>query len=387
VNPGGAGVLIAAAMRSLAEARIHASALCEFPESEVTQANAMFADDGLDDWLEARGVHSISPDLPEAPTIYERNGLRFAAALETLARDERIDLVEFPDYGGLGAASLRARAGGAVPDSLRIIVRVHGTLGTIDDAEGVVVDHLRRRMHEEEAYALQNADLVMVPTLPVGLEYANRYGIAPGRLVVSPPPMDRLLKGFEPIDRLVDPHHFLFYGKLQEVKGCDLLARAAVRLVEHVPQRGWRFTFVGRDTMCTAHGRMVSSCLAEIIPGDLRKYFEFIPPIPRSSLPEMARTVVAAVVPSRSESFCLAAHELRALGLPLVVPARPPFLEYFRPETGCLNFDGSVASLAEQLLRLSDDPALRRRLAETSTPQYPPFALPYLELLRAKLAP
>ncbi len=316
----------------------------------------------------------------DAFSPYEANSQQVAAALKVLAARESIQLVEFIDYTGLGAATLRARAAGEFPGDILLTVRVHGTLGTIDAAEGVVPDEARRRMHDQEAFALQQADAVMVPTEGVGLDYANRYGIDRGKLVVSPPPMALLLDGFERRPRMPDPLHFLFYGKLQEVKGCDILAEAAVSLIRSEPERGWRFTFVGRDTFCTAHQRMVSVCLGEIIPADCVNRFELIGQIPREALAEISATVAAAVVPSRSESFCLAAHELRALGLPLIVPDRAPFLEYFRPETGCLNFDGSAGSLAIALKRFADDRALRRQLSAQPFPTYPAFESAYQEL-------
>ncbi len=381
INPGGAGVLVSAAMRTLAQAGLRTTAVCAFPVEEVALANQFFASSAAPRGaLRAIGVSELAPALPAAATDYEANSLRMAAALQALAKQEPINLIEFPDYTGLGAATLRARAAGMFPAEIRLTVRVHGTLGAIDAAEGVVADEGRRRMHAEEAWALAYADQVMVPTVDVGLQYAARYGIAPDRLLVSPPPMDLLLEGLGPIQRLVDPLHFLFYGKLQEVKGCDLFAKAAVALIRREPQRGWRFTFVARDTFCTPHQRMASECLEEVIPEDCRAHFEFIPQITRSLLPEVARTVVAAVVPSRSESFCLAAHELRALGLPLVVPDRPPFAEYFRRETGCLSFDGSPESLADQMRLLSNDATLRRELALAPLPSYPPFEQPYLSL-------
>jgi glycosyltransferase involved in cell wall biosynthesis len=336
---------------------------------------------GRSGFARALELGALAPPTRGAFSPWEGNSQQVAAALITLAKREPIGVVEFVDYTGLGAATLRARAAGEFPADVLLTVRVHGTLGAIDAAEGVVPDEARRRMHEQEAFALRQADRVLVPTEAVGADYAARYGLEPGRIVVSPPPMAVLLDGLKAEHRLPDPLHFLFYGKLQEVKGCDILARAAVMLMHEQPELGWRFTFVGRDTFCTAHNRMASVCLGEIISPDCARGFEFVPHIARELLPEITRTVAAAVIPSRSESFCLAAHELRALGVPLIVPARPPFIEYFSPETGCLNFDGSAESLAGELRRFSADSALRRLLARAPPPSYPPFDAPYARLL------
>lgn len=381
VNPGGAGVLISAAMRSLAASGFECTALCAFPGEEVARANRYFGQRMNLGRLRALEVGALAAAPAHAFSAFEANSEQVAAALTVLVRREPIRLIEFIDYTGLGAATLRARAAGEFPPGMLLTVRVHGTMGAIDAAEGVAPDEVRRRMHDQEAFALRHADRVMVPTQAVGADYAARYGIHADRVVVSPPPMAVLLEGLTPQPRLPDPLHFLFYGKLQEVKGCDILARAAVSLIRQEPNRGWRFTFVGRDTLCTAHNRMASACLRELIPPDYDARFEFVSHIPRELLPEITRTVAAAVIPSRAESFCLAAHELRALGLPLIVPNRAPFVEYFRPETGCLNFDGSPESLAEALRSFSGDAALRRSLDAAPLPVYPPFESSYREML------
>jgi glycosyltransferase involved in cell wall biosynthesis len=193
--------------------------------------------------------------------------------------------------------------------------------------------------------------------------------------------MEELLLGFERAPRLPDPAHFAFFGKLQEVKGCVQFAQAMTALLAMQPSRGWHATFIGRDTFCAAHQRMTSGCIERVIPPGLQEHFSFVPSIDRLTLGAHLRRAVAAVVPSKFEAFCLAAHELRATGIPLVVPRLPGFVDWLNEATGCLGYDGTANGLAQALQRIRDDEALRDALERAPAPRYPPFDRAYEALL------
>ncbi|MBI3183459.1 MAG: glycosyltransferase family 4 protein [Myxococcales bacterium] len=382
VNPGGAGVLIAGAARALARAGYRVTLLCDFPQDEVARAEELLSCERLGPGS-VRAVHVSKYAATKAgASAFEANAARFARALEALHAEDPIGLVEVPDYGGMGLIALRRRCEGALAGA-KIAVRAHGSLELIEAAERVPqVDPAQIRMHRMEREALKLADHVLVPSSGMAELYRQYYSIAPHRLVVSPPPMDELLAGVEPIDRFPDPGHFLFYGKLQEVKGCDLLAEAAVSLLCEHPPRHWRFTLVGRDMHCGAHNRRFSSCLERIVPRLLRGAFEMIPSIDRAQLRWLCRRPVAAIVPSRFETFCLAAHELRALGLPLIVPRIAAFRDYLHEQNGCLTFDGTANGLGRAILRIRDEPGLADELTARPRPTYPVFPGPYHRMLR-----
>jgi len=385
VNPGGAGVLVAGAIRALAWAGYRVTVLCDFPESEIDEARRLISDEKL-----APGtVHLASvPRLigkprPQDPrlSIFETKSKGFALAVEELNRRDPIDLVEFPEYAGMGFSTLRRRMDRGALASVSTVVRIHGGMELIDQAEGVCnADRPRLQMYRLERLALQMTDYVFGPSRSICDFYRVAYGLG-DKFVVSTPPVENLTWGLPRTQRFADPAHFLFYGKLQEVKGCDLFLEAAVSIVADHPERHWRFTLVGSDTPCFAHGRPTSECLKPLLPSNLKPYFEFIPRIAREDLPALCRTVQAAVVPSRFESFCLAAHELRIIGVPLIVSSIPAFADFFSESTGCLSFNGSASSLKEAMLRLSFDPELADRLATRRMPHYPAMIDAYRQVL------
>lgn len=380
-NPGGAGVFLSGAVRLLAREGHHVTLLCDFGLDEVKAAQKQFA-------LEPFGEGSVEvvalADVDGRPTpegsIYAFNSSRFAAGLAAIDERRPIDFVEFPEYAGLGVAALRQHRRGFLPNTV-IAVRLHGSLEFIDQVEGLQPTPERSAMYGLEREGLALADLILSPSRSLGGLYRRTHGLHRIRFVESPPPMEELLLGFEPAPRLPDPAHFLFFGKLQEVKGCVDFAEAMTSLIVSEPDRGWHATLIGRDTFCGRHGCMTSECLGRAIPDTLREHFSFVPSIDRLQLPRYLRRVVAGVVPSHFETFCLAAHELRALGLPLIVPQHPAFEDWLNEATGCVTYDGSTNGLANALSRVREDAELRLRLELAPGPRYPPFTAAYRQVL------
>jgi glycosyltransferase involved in cell wall biosynthesis len=378
VTPGGAGVLIAGAVRSLVRAGHHVTVLADLPVGEIDEARRHAA-------LENVGhgrleIASVDEQL-ERPrlqgSVFHRNSERFRLALDALNAATPIDVVEFPEYAGMGVASLRAHRVENWMSSTLFAVRVHGSLEFIDRAEGILPGQERLEMYAMERDGLRLADLILVPSESMGAHYVEDYGLAQHRVVLSPPPMEDLLSGLASRPRLPDPGHFLFFGKLQEVKGCVQLAEAAVAAISADPTKHWRFTFIGRDTHCSKHDQSTFRCVTDQIPESARPQFVFLPGIERVSLPKFCVRPAAAIFPSRFETFCLAAHEVRAMGVPLIVPAIPAFADSFNASTGCLTYDGTTAGLQRAIERVRSDVELRVRLELADRPTYPPFTAAY----------
>jgi glycosyltransferase involved in cell wall biosynthesis len=374
VNPGGAGVLLAGAVRTLCWGGFDVTVLCDFPEPEVAEAQRIFAGENLAPGR-ATAVSvsrllgkALKPD--DEATIFETKSKEFALAAEALHRIKPIHLLEFPDYAGLGFSTLVRRMEGSGLASAAVVVRLHGGLEFIDQVEGVRnADKARLQMYRLERLALQLTDYVFAPSRSIYDFYRTAYGLTE-KFYLSVPPVENLTWDFRRTERFPDPGYFLFYGKLQHVKGPDVFIAAAVSIIAEHPERRWRFTLVGSDTHCYAHGRPTSECLRPLIPSEFKHAFEFVPSIPREQLPQLCAKVQAAVVPSRFETFCLAAHELRTLGLPLIVSSIPAFADYFSEATGSLIFKDSAIGLKNAMLRMSFEPGLADALAERPRPTY-----------------
>ena len=235
--------------------------------------------------------------------------------------------IEFPDYDGLGFATIKAARLGLGSPLPPLVVRIHGTVESTARGDGRVLlsiaDKQRARM---ERYALRHADRVIAPSEEIVASYRSDYRLADDvaiePLPVTLPPSVLGVRRESTFSSL--PLRVGFLGKLQPIKGAEVLVRAVCARLEAEPELPIEVHLVGADE----RGRFGESHLAELqrwIPSRARHAFHFHGALPREvALAQMAKCH-AGVLPSRSETFGLAARELAALGLPLAVTSIPGF--------------------------------------------------------------
>jgi GT2 family glycosyltransferase len=164
-------------------------------------------------------------------------------------------------------------------------------------------------------------------------------------------------------------------GRLTEQKGVDLLVRAVLPIFEAHPSA--RLVLIGSDGWSAVENRPMSEVLVHLLPERLTDRVEFVGPLPRDEALRRMSTAWAVVVASRYESFCLAAHEARRAGLPVVVPDLPAFHAY-RRGAGFLMFDGSPGGLTDALSAIATDRGVAETLVTEPTPVVGDPIAPYL---------
>ncbi len=113
----------------------------------------------------------------------------------------------------------------------------------------------------------------------------------------------------------------LFAGRVQPLKGPDVLLRAAARMIREDPGLARRLVvaFVGGPS---GSGRADPDRLSELAAGlGLAGHVRLEPPCPQPELADWYRAATVVVVPSHSESFGLVAVEAQACGTPVVAAA------------------------------------------------------------------
>ncbi len=316
-------------------------------------------------------VRAPDPVVDEAaPTPFLARSRAAALAAAEVAAGGDVDVVEVQDFDGLGFWMLTHRADLGL-EGVPIMVRLHGPVDLMVEATGVAAPELEPvRVMERAAFAA--ADAVVVPSAAVATLATDRYGLEPERVRVGEP----LVPGVPRAEwRPARPPELAYYGRLAEVKGAHDFVAAAVEVLRHEP--GWRFRLVGPDGWSATAAQPMQEWLASSIPAELRSAFHFSGPVERAGAPQALASAVAVAVPSRFESFGLAAHEVRAMGLPLIVPDLPAFTGYWSESTGALVYDGTVDGLAAALRRIGDDTELAARLARAPLPEYGDPLAPY----------
>ncbi|MDH2426981.1 D-inositol-3-phosphate glycosyltransferase [Sphaerisporangium sp. TRM90804] len=159
-------------------------------------------------------------------------------------------------------------------------------------------------------------------------------------------------------------HVMLFVGRIQPLKGPDVLLRAAARMLAEDPSLRSRLVvaFVGGPS---GNGLARPSHVAELA-GELglSDVLWPAPPVPQHELAEWYRAADVTVVPSYNESFGLVALESQACGTPVAAASVGGLRTAVQNGHSGLLIDGhDPAAWAKALRTLVDRPALREALA------------------------
>lgn len=296
--------------------------------------------------LPASAVRSVQDESPPGIDFYSVEGLapgglpssvfrseafarsyKIWRAIAALLDFESVSTIEFVDYEGPAFVPVKAARLGIDRGVPPIDIRLHGTAErtAVGDERAMLGIEAKQRASMER-YALAHADRILSPSKAVADEYREQYDL-PESIVIDPPGVP------SPDAKWCPPHADLplvlgYLGKLQPIKGPATLIRAAVRALRARGGDGLKVHLVGGDT----RGWYDASHRAELerlIPEALRRHFTFHGAAPRAQAHGLLADCHAAVLPSRSETFGLAARELAAMGLPLALTDIPAFEDGF----------------------------------------------------------
>ncbi|HEX5631348.1 MAG TPA: glycosyltransferase family 4 protein, partial [Acidimicrobiia bacterium] len=244
-------------------------------------------------------VIAVAPSDGTIGWFVERSR-RLGNALAESHRRDPIDLVEFTDFEATAFWTMAHRQELGL-DGVRLAVRLHGPIEAVTAALGVAPPLFAALGHLERV-ALAAADAVLVPSAAVGDWAVARYGLEPARVVVAPPPVPDVV----PVERRPAPQPRLaVFGRLAEQKGTHDLAAVLPDLLAAVPDL--TIAFVGSDGWSFTEDRRMSAVLLDGIPPQWRHRVELLGPMPRHQALANLADAWAVVLPSRFETFCLAA--------------------------------------------------------------------------------
>jgi D-inositol-3-phosphate glycosyltransferase len=155
-----------------------------------------------------------------------------------------------------------------------------------------------------------------------------------------------------------DAQVLLFVGRIQPLKGPDVLLRAAADLLAHRPELRQRLVVavVGGPSGSGLGKPQALQELAQRL--GIQAQVRFVPPVDRATLALWYRAADLVTVPSYSESFGLVAVEAQACGTP-VVAAAVGGLPYAIGDGGLLIDGHRTANWSAGLEGLLDDPGRR----------------------------
>lgn len=210
------------------------------------------------------------------------------------------------------------------------------------------------RFEDAERRALRAAALVVV-TGRAALPLIARYGVAPSRVVVVEPGIDRspLARG----SHGGQPLELLTVATLNPGKGHEMLLTALAA----VPAPAWRLTCAGSLTRDPATANRVRATVATL---GLEDRVSFVGDLDRPALAACYDAADAFVLATHQETYGMAVAEALAHGLPVVATMTGAIPELVGDDAGLLVPVGDGAAFAEALARVLGDAGLRARLAE-----------------------
>jgi D-inositol-3-phosphate glycosyltransferase len=235
--------------------------------------------------------------------------------------------------------------------------RIRGESEVIAAADRLVANTATEARQLVELYG---ADPRRVKTVSPGVDLSLfSPGSASGAAGASGSAAARARLGL-PADAVV----LVFAGRIQPLKGPDVVLRAAAELLRSSPALADRLVvvFVGgpSGSEVGAPGRLDGLAASLGISGCVRQE----PPCPQRELADWYRAATVVLVPSHSESFGLVALEAQACGTPVVAAAVGGLRTAVRNGASGVLVDGhDPAVWARELEKLIGSPA---RLAELS---------------------
>jgi D-inositol-3-phosphate glycosyltransferase len=239
----------------------------------------------------------------------------------------------------------------ATGDSAEPESRIRGEAEVVAAADRLVANTAEEARQLTELYG---ADASRVQTVHPGVDLAVFRPGRPGRRDAA-----RRALGLAP-DAIV----LLFAGRMQPLKGPDILLRAVARMIRDDPALAARLAVVfvgGPSGLGRNDPEMVTQLAARLgISGVVR----LEPPCPQSELADWYRAATVVTVPSYSESFGLVALEAQACGTPVVAASVGGLRTAVRDgESGILVDSHDPADYARVLRQLAASPRTLARLS------------------------
>ena len=272
-------------------------------------------------------------------------------ALEALRRTHSIDVVEFTNVEGLGAAA-------AVFSSLPVVVRVHTTAFEALSL-GIGKQHLERGYARLERFTAHRAVGLVTHSLAHRDQCAIDYSVEPSRIAVIP-------HGVVPVGApgsvSRSPNQILSVGAASLRKGIDFFLAVAGRVVQMGLDA--QFVWAGRDSRSAPGGLSWREYAANTYP-ELAGKLRFENDVQDAELGRLYAESAVYFCAARYESFGLTLVEAMQARTPLLVPDEGAMKEIVGDgEAGLMYAPQDVESAACQLASLLTDVQLARDLGE-----------------------
>jgi glycogen(starch) synthase len=328
-------------------------------------------------------VHRLTPGRPQLPSSlgpaqvaaliarglpdelrYRRN---VTATLARLATEEGLDLIECADHMA-EAGGFRAERFPAIP----FVVRLHTPLAFTERVDRNIPEWARLGMRALERRLLLRATHLSAPSQVAAQAILEELAVSrPVVFYPNPPTLEPIPAVTSPRSTAAghgpapasgeNPATVLFVGRMNRIKGPQLLVEAIPQILAEFPRT--RFLFVGSDNVAAGEYRSGTQYLLSLLPAPHHERVVFTGHVPHSEVGRFYREASVVVLPSLFESFGYTCLEAMGQGKAIVGSAAGGMAELLDDGGAGLLFQPPDAGqLAAQVIRLLRDADLRRDL-------------------------
>ena len=278
-----------------------------------------------------------------------------ARVVADLARRMEIDIVEFAECEGAGAAFLMARESGMLGRlELPVVVHLHSPTEL-----NLALNHEPTPEHPDpgvspaigavvaaERWTIRTADAICAPSHIMASWAQQHFGLEHRPEIIpyaiGPVP--------EPTPAPTGEGRTLLYtGRLERRKGVDILCRAWALVSPDFPV--WTLRMVGADTGTGPAGSSMRAYIESILGPQALRRTVFIGARPSWALPEEYRNAHACIIPSRWENFPNTSIEAMTHARPIIVSTRGGMFEMLADSEGGAAFRSEDAADCERAIR------------------------------------
>lgn len=278
-----------------------------------------------------------------------------AAVLCTIHARTGLDIVEYPEYGGLAA---KYRLSEAVP----LVITFHTPSVLVDELNHIHPQRQQLLQYALEEQGVKQASGYRSPSKALKKYVCNRYALSEKNVSVIRNPIDATPFGTIGL-RPSDDTRFdiLFTGRLERRKGALLLQKSLSSILAIDPAIS--VTFAGETDMGESDSYRLA--IERQLSAEERKRIWFLGPITRAQLLPLYRHSSLFLFPSAFENAPYALMEAMAAGLPVVAASTGGIPELLIHNTSGLLFNpDNVTEMIAHIATLFSHHELAKTLAE-----------------------
>jgi glycosyltransferase involved in cell wall biosynthesis len=282
-------------------------------------------------------------------------GLR--SKLLKIHAQDKIDIVEIPEFGGAGAACTK-------PLPFPVVINFHMSSALVDEINGTKPDKNRLTQYSYEEKTVHNASGYRSPSEAILNDVSKRYTIDHKKITVIPNPVSS-----KPFDAIEKYHtgdlrfHILFTGRLERRKGAELLLKGIKEIL--TIDDTIHITIAGETESNGTDG--YRKAIERVLNQQQRQRIWFLGPVDRSKLFILYCRSSILLAPSLFENAPYSILEAMSAGLPIVASSGGGIPEIITHNTSGLLFENeNIDSMVECIRKLYTEREFGALLAENA---------------------